>query len=105
MITLHIYLRVKAGHEASLERLYKETYVPAITVQRGFQSTTLLRSFGPEMTVAIQASRDWNYEIDIVFDTEKNRQAWAAGPEHTAAWPKVVELCDEITWQGFDLLG
>ena len=105
MITLHIYLQVKVGREADLEDLYREVYVPAITVQPGFRSTTLLRSFGPEITAAIGASGDWNYEIDIVFETEENRQGWAAGPEHTMAWPKIVDLCDQITWQGFGLLG
>ena len=105
MITLHIYLQVKVGREADLEDLYREVYVPAITVQRGFRSTTLLRSFEPKMAAAIGASGGWNYEIDIVFDTEENRQAWAAGPEHTMAWPKIVDVCDQITWQGFGLLG
>ena len=47
MIALHIYLRVTPGREADLERLYAATYVPVISVQHGFRSTTLLRTYDP----------------------------------------------------------
>ncbi len=103
MISLHIYFGVKPGLEAAFEGLYRESYVPAISVQQGFRSTTLLRSFDPGRSAAIEASSDWSHEIDIVFDTEEQRQSWAAGPEHSVVWPKVVAMCDLVRWQGFDI--
>lgn len=104
MIALHIYLRVRAGHEADLERVYKEAYVPAITPQRGFRSTTLLRTYGAAQSAEIAGRHDWPYEIVIVFDSEDDRRAWAGGPAHAVAWPRIEDLCDEITWQGFEVV-
>jgi len=94
MITLHIYLTTKPGQGAALEDLYRRVYVPAITKQVGFRSTTLLRASGSEM----------RYEIDITFETEAQRQAWAEGADHAETWPRVVALCADVSAQGFDIL-
>ena len=94
MITLHISLTTKPGQGADLENLYHRVYVPAIAKQAGFRSTTLLRAYD-------SASR---YEIDITFDTEAQRQAWADGAEHAETWPRVVALCTEFSAQGFEIL-
>ena len=94
MITLHIYLTVKPGQGPALEALYDEAYVPAITPQAGFLGAGLLRAY----------DSDRRYEIDILFESEALRARWAASPEHEAAWPRVVALCDEITWQGYDII-
>lgn len=94
MITLHIYLTVKEGQGPALEALYRDTYVPAISRQAGFQATHLLRAYDSPA----------RYEIDIRFASEELRTRWAASPEHESAWPQVVALCDEVTWQGFDII-
>lgn len=91
MITLHIALHLKTGHGADLEALYRDAYVPAITRQAGFRTTTLLRA----------ADDPDRYEIDIAFDTEAERQAWASGADHEATWPRVVALCEGFTADGF----
>ena len=93
MITLHIYLQVTPAREAELERLYRDEYTPAITRQRGFRSTALLRTYDTTRAEAIDARRDWTHEIDIVFETEEDRQMWAVGPEHARVWPRVESLC------------
>jgi hypothetical protein len=89
MITLHIYLQVTPAHEAELERLYRDEYTSAITGQRGFRSTALLRTYDTARADAIDARRDWTHEIDIVFDTEEDRQMCAARPEHARVWPRI----------------
>ena len=94
MVTLHISLDVRPGQGPALESLYREEYVPAITKQDGFRSTTLLRS----------AAETHRYEIDIVFDTEAQRVAWAEGPDHDATWPRVVALCADFSAHGFVVL-
>ena len=94
MITLHIYLTTKPGQGGALENLYHQAYVPAITKQVGFRSTTLLRAYESETRC----------EIDIAFDTEAQRQAWADGADHAETWPRIVDLCAEVSAQGFDVL-
>jgi len=74
MITLHIALHLKEGRDAALEALYRDAYVPAIARQAGFRTTTLLRS----------AADPDRYAIDIVFDTETQRQTWATSADHEA---------------------
>lgn len=103
MITLHIYLRVTPGREEELGRVYHQVYLPAVSTQRGFHGSALLRAYDQARTAEISGRHDWPYEIDIVFDSEENRRAWAGGPEHIAAWPAIEALCDGITWQGFDI--
>ena len=84
----------KNGMGTELEKLYKDAYVPAIEVQNGFLRTKLLRQY---------ESRS-NYEIDISFNSEKQRASWAISSEHQEAWPKIEAICSKITWQGFDEL-
>lgn len=94
MITLHIALQLRVGQGSALETLYREIYVPAITKQGGFRSTTLLRS----------ADDPDAYEIDIAFDTEAQRQDWADGADHADTWPRIVALCADVSAQGFEVL-
>lgn len=104
MITLHIYLQVTPAREAEVARLYHDEYVPAISRQQGFRSTALLHTYDATRADAIDARREWTHEIDIVFDAEEDRQAWATGHEHAQVWPRLAALCERVTWQGFDIL-
>ena len=91
---LHIYIETKPGKGPELERLYHAAYVPAIKSQPGFLSSRLLRHY--ESTS--------KYEIDISFTSENQRAAWAQSKEHQAAWPKIQEVGEKISWEGFDVL-
>jgi heme-degrading monooxygenase HmoA len=92
MIELHISLEPLPGSEADLEKLYRDAYVPGISIQPGFVRSTLLKRR--------DALRE--YQIDITFESEDLRLRWAASPEHQAAWPRVVALCARVSWAGFD---
>ena len=93
-IQLHIYIETKPGMGKKLEKLYRDAYVPAIKVQKGFLSTRLLRHYESSTL----------YEIDISFETEAQRATWAVSKEHQDAWPKIEAIGAKITWQGFDVL-
>ncbi len=93
-VQLHIYIETKPGKGSELEKLYHSSYVPAIRVQDGFLTSRLLRHY----------ESNSKYEIDISFRTEKQRAAWAQSKEHQAAWPKIQEVGEKITWQGLDVL-
>jgi hypothetical protein len=105
VIELHIYLLAKPGQQAAIEQSYRTEYVPAITVQQGFRGTTLLKPFPPEINSRIGGNAaQFDYEINIIFDTEEQRVAWVAGPEHQVCWPKMEALCQKIEWEGFDVI-
>jgi len=93
-VQLHISIETKPGKGPELERLYHSAYVPAIKGQPGFLSSRLLRHYESSS----------KYEIDIAFRSEKQRAAWAQSKEHQAAWPKIQEVGDKISWEGFDVL-
>ena len=95
MIELHIYLEPQDGEESELESLYRNEYVPGIKIQKGFQRTTLLKKR--------DALRE--YQINITFDSEELRLRWVDSKEHTEVWPKVVALCQRVSWTGFDSVG
>ena len=92
MIELHIYLEPHDGKEAELETVYREEFAPAIQGQDGFQRTVLVKKR--------DALR--GYQIDIAFDSEAQRLKWVESAEHTAIWPKIATLCQQISWCGFD---
>ena len=71
-VQLHIYIEAKPGMDKKLEKLYREAYVSAIKVQKGFLFTRLLRHY----------ESSTSYEIDISFETEAQRAAWAGSKEH-----------------------
>jgi antibiotic biosynthesis monooxygenase (ABM) superfamily enzyme len=105
MIELHIYLKAKPGKQAEIEQSYRADYVPAITVQKGFRGTVLLRPYDPATNQRIGGNAaQFDYEINIAFDTEEQRMAWATGPEHQVCWPKMEALCERIEWEGFDVV-
>ncbi|MBN1837072.1 MAG: antibiotic biosynthesis monooxygenase [Spirochaetales bacterium] len=94
MIELHIYLEPLAGKEAELESLFRDAFVPAISVQDGFRRVALLK--------VRDALRQ--YRIELAFDNEDLRLKWVASAEHQAAFPRIAALCQQITWAGFEVV-
>lgn len=92
MIELHIYLEPFEGKETELESVYWSDFVPAITIQEGFQRVTLIKRR--------DALRE--YQINLAFDTEELRLKWVGSKEHQAVWPKIASLCSRASWCGFD---
>ena len=94
MIELHISLEPFAGSEARLEQVFREAFVPAISIQEGFRRVALLK--------VRDAMRQ--YRIELAFDNEELRLKWVASPEHQAAFPRIAALCQQITWAGLDVV-
>ena len=95
MIALQIYLEPFAGKDEELERKFKDVFVPAISVQKGFIRVSLLKSR--------DALRE--YRIELVFESEDLRLQWVASKEHQEAFPQIAVLCQRVSWSGFDVTG
>jgi mannose-6-phosphate isomerase-like protein (cupin superfamily)/heme-degrading monooxygenase HmoA len=91
----------------AFEKMYYSTYVPAMKIQRGYLSSKLLRLFPENVAKEIQAEpTTYNYQIQIVFDTEENRKRWVASDQHKIAWPAATTLAKEqYKWRGYDVVG
>jgi mannose-6-phosphate isomerase-like protein (cupin superfamily)/heme-degrading monooxygenase HmoA len=97
---------VPKENAAAFEKMYYSVYVPAMTVQQGYLSSKLLRLFSEDVAKTIQAEpTNYNYQIQISFDTEENRRKWVASEQHKIAWPAASGLAKEFKWRGYDVMG
>jgi mannose-6-phosphate isomerase-like protein (cupin superfamily) len=90
----------------AFEKMYHSIYVPAMTVQKGYVGSKLLRLFPENISKEIQAEpTTYNYTIQISFATEEDRRKWVASPQHQIAWPAAAALVKEFKWRGYDVMG
>lgn len=90
----------------AFEKMYYSIYVPAMTVQKGYLGSKLLRLLPENLAKEIQAEpTTYNYQIQISFDTEENRRKWVASKQHNIAWPSASGLAKEYKWRGYDVMG
>jgi heme-degrading monooxygenase HmoA len=90
----------------AFEKMYHSVYVPAMTVQKGYLGSKLLRLFPENLAKEIKAEpTTYNYQIQISFDTEENRRKWVASKQHEVAWPSAAGLVKEFKWRGYDVMG
>lgn len=90
----------------AFEKMYYSIYVPAMTVQKGYLSSKLLRLFPDNIAKEIQAEpTTYNYQVQISFATEQDRRNWVASKEHQIAWPAASSLATAYKWRGYDVMG
>ena len=66
--------------------MFHSIYVPAMTVQKGYLWSKLLCLFPEDVSKAIEAEpTEYNYQVQISFDTEENRRRWVASDQHNIA--------------------
>jgi antibiotic biosynthesis monooxygenase (ABM) superfamily enzyme len=103
---LQIYFAVEADKSAAFEQMYRDAYVPAMQKQAGYEGSRLLRLFPPHLVEEIQAEETpFNYQMELIFDTEENRRKWAASDDHQEVWPRAQELASRVAWRGYDVAG
>jgi antibiotic biosynthesis monooxygenase (ABM) superfamily enzyme len=103
---LQIYFEIEPAKSADFEKMYEDVYVPAMRKQRGYLGSKLLRIFPPSISKAIQAvPTEFNYQMELMFDTEENRMKWVASPEHVEAWAAAEALAKKAAWRGYDVAG
>ena len=105
-IALQMDFVVPKENADAFEKMYYSIYVPAMTVQKGYLSSKLLRFFPDNIAKEIQAEpTTYNYQIQISFATEQDRRNWVASPQHKIAWPAASSLAKEYKWRGYDVMG
>lgn len=103
---LQIYFSVSAENADAFERMYADVYAPALRKQQGYINSRCLRIFAPVTSQEIGAEpAAFNYQLELVFDTEANRRLWASSDEHSRAWPQATALAQSVSWRGYDIVG
>ena len=100
---LQIHFEVKDENAKAFEQMYKDVYIPAMQVQQGYIASRLLKVFPP--AEGESASTVYNYQMNLVFDTEENRLKWVDSDEHQVAFPKAQALAESFTAEKFDVVG
>lgn len=99
------FVVAKENAEA-FEKMYSSIYVPAMTVQKGYLESKLLRLFPENIEKEIEGEEtDYNYQIQISFATEQDRRNWVGSAQHKIAWPAATSLAKSYKWRGYDVLG
>ena len=105
-IVLQMDFVVSVENREEFEEMYHSIYVPAMKVQDGYLSSRLLRLYPEDVAERIEAiPTEYNYQIQISFDTEENRLRWQQSAEHDIAWPAATSLAEEFKWRGYDVRG
>lgn len=106
MMLLQIYFDVEEGKAAAFEAHYTEAYVPAMQKQQGYLGSKLLRVFPRGLSDEIEAApTEYNYQMNLLFDSEENRRLWAASDEHQVVWPQAEGMARKVAWRGYDVAG
>ncbi len=105
-IALQMDFVVPKENAEAFEKMYHSIYVPAMTVQKGYLESKLLRMFPENVEKEIQGeATEYNYQIQISFATEQDRRNWVASPQHKIAWPAATSLAKSYKWRGYDVMG
>ena len=106
MMKLQMYFEVAPEKSEAFERNYIDSYVPALRKQTGYISSKLLRLFPGDVATKIGAAKTkYNYQMELIFDTEEHRQIWTKTKEHDIAWPLAISFVKSYAWTGFDITG
>lgn len=102
---LEIDFKVAKERASDFEKMYTGAYAPALQKQEGYLRSNLLRVFPENVARGIKAApTEFNYQMQLVFDTEENRQKWVASKEHIAVWPLASGMAKKVAWRGFDVV-
>lgn len=103
---LQMFFEVEPDKFIAFEKNYIDVYVPALRKQVGYMGSKLLRRFPDDFSKKIGSPETkFNYEMELMFDTEEHRQMWTKTKEHDYAWPKTAALAKSYQWIGYDIVG
>jgi len=106
MAKLQMFFEVDPANFEAFERNYIDVYVPALRKQVGYLGSKLIRRFPDDFSKKIGSPETrFNFEMELMFDTEEHRQIWTKTKEHDYAWPKTAELAKSYQWFGYDVVG
>ena len=101
-----MFFQVDPDKCVAFEKNYTNVYIPALRKQVGYLGSKLLRLFPEKVQNEISATKtNFNYQMELMFDTEAHRQLWTKTKEHDAAWPITISYVKSYQWIGYDVVG
>lgn len=98
---------VEKKNAEAFEKMYTSIYVPAMRKQVGYLESKLVRIYPAAIEKKIEGeTTNYNYQLQLSFDTEVNRMKWVHSVEHEkTAWPAATKLAKSYKWRGYDVIG
>lgn len=108
MICVTLWLKVDPRRGGDVEEFFQEAYLPALRRQAGFRQARLLRAFEPELArfvlPTVPGAEAFNYVVELSFDSEDERRAWAGTAEHSELWPRLRDMAESPAIFGFHVV-
>jgi mannose-6-phosphate isomerase-like protein (cupin superfamily) len=106
MAKLQMFFEVDPANYEAFEKNYIDVYVVALRKQVGYMGSKILCRFPDDFSKKIGSpATKFNFEIELLFDTEEHRQMWTKTKEHDYAWSKTSALAKSFQWFGYDVVG
>lgn len=104
MVVLQVEFQVPDDKVADFVAVYNEIYAPALARQAGYLGSRLLRTFDEAQARAIGAEqRSFNVQLELAFETEEQRKAWAGSPDHEGPWKQATALAEEVRYVAYEV--
>jgi len=104
MIALQIYFKIDDSKTNAFDDMYDYYYKPALQKQKGYLGSKLLKLYPKEIASEFNATpTEYNYQLELVFDTEENRRLWAISNDHSAVWKLAEFIFEKVKWKGYDI--
>ncbi|MDR2910539.1 MAG: cupin domain-containing protein [Bacteroidales bacterium] len=106
MAKLQMFFEVESKDFEAFEKNYIDVYVPALRKQVGYLGSKLIRAFPANVLKNIGSPETkFNFQMELIFDTEEHRVMWTKTAEHDYAWPKTAAFAKSYHWIGYDIVG
>ncbi len=97
MITLHVYMAAKDGHEGQLESGIRDCWIAEMAEQPGFLHAALLKPFSDDALDAVSGFKPpHTFEIVSCWESEEKRLEWVARPIHDRVFEPLFEHVAEV---------
>lgn len=99
MISLHVYMNVKAGKERELDVQIRDKWLAAMAEQPGFVSAAILTPFSDDALAKLEASKpDTALEIVSFWRSEAERLEWVARPIHDEVFLPLLDMAEDLSF-------
>ena len=94
MITLHVYLKPKAGQAEALQSAIRDTWISTMSEQPGFVRAAMLTPFGNGNG---EDGDSGDIEVISYWESEELRLEWVARPIHDQVFAPIGDLAESVS--------
>ena len=99
MISIHVYLTPKIGHEIDMDLAIQSEWMEVMSKQPGFISAAFVKSFSDGYLQSLKAIKPQStIEVISFWKSEQKRLQWVAQPIHDKVFEKVINEAESVSY-------